>query len=322
MYGCVGDVFFFHGGVHEEALGWVPPSKHHPDGYRAESVQSWCHGLAEFHHDEISSFLATTPHPEDITDRTLPLPFVAEGGYRHSDPGSRLMQYGMGNLPDGSTNPTICYDNFLVNGAPAAPSETVISFLNKSEVVRTITGHQPHGDVPVVISTPTLQVLTADTSYAQNVERDLGHFSESAMLFEELIAQRGDVADVKAAETRGHAVSEIVIDFDTNTAGDVFSKVLIHGLTQDLFAYEFWASADEFIGRSTAEEGGWWVKAQLQLLSRSDGGGGGGGSGSAVYLMSKSEGRRVLNAFVSGDSLKCLLVVPPASTTSSCCHVT
>ena len=39
------------------------------------------------------------------------------GGYFHPAAGGRLLQYGMGWLPDKSVNPTLIYDNYLLDGA-------------------------------------------------------------------------------------------------------------------------------------------------------------------------------------------------------------
>lgn len=347
-------MFFFHGGVHEVSIGWVPPSPHDSsssssqEGTRVDTVQAWCRGLALFHHHEMTSLLTAcchassnsnsgdnkynrnSPDSDGCSDGCRPA-FSSVGGYHHPEPGSRLMQYGMGNLPDGSCNPTLIYDNFLSEGAPHPPSEAVISFLNSSGVVRTVTGHQPHGDVPVVISLPSLEVLTGDTSYARNVEWGLECFAESAALWEQLVSQRGEVImqGEEVAETRGYAAAEIVIHYDQVrdrdrdlAAGEVCSKVLIHGVTESLFAYEF-CTDNEFIGHCTAD--GWWVKSLLSLVSSGRGRGsscGSCGDGEEknphrddgakavvhVYMLSKSAGRDILNTFVTEETIRGLIV--------------
>jgi hypothetical protein len=43
------------------------------------------------------------------------------GGYRNPSAAGRLLQYGMGWLPDKSVNPTLIYDNFLSDGAVCPP---------------------------------------------------------------------------------------------------------------------------------------------------------------------------------------------------------
>ena len=279
-------MFFFHGGIHEGALGWVPPNRHSEEGQRERSVQEWCHSLASFHHSEMLHILECS---EGDWEK-----FSTCGGYGHSEPGSRLLQYGMGVLPDGTGNPTICYDNFLNNGAPDPPSDGVVSFLNKSGIRLTVTGHQPHGDAPLVISMPTLQLVTGDTSYAQNVEWDNAHFSDNLALLDNFVDKKG-AAGIKSAGTRGYAVAEILIIFDCDTTVETFSKVVIHGVTQNLMSYE--CSADDgHIGRRTGD--GWWVKLALRLP---------GDSVSTAYMVSKSEGRSVVNAVICEDGLKKLL---------------
>lgn len=304
--------------MHEASLGWVPPSLHDefPEGYRTSSVQDWCQGLALFHRHEMTAVMASCYARQcDSSAESIASPtFNAVGGYQHSDAGSRLMQYGLGSLPDGSTNPTLIYDNFLVKGAPQVPSEKVISFLSSSGVKRTVTGHQPHGDAPVVITTPSLQFLTGDTSYAANVEWDLEFSPESVDLYEQLISQqqshRGDVSveEEVMAETRGCAVSEIVIQFsqDSHIRGagsSCSSQVVIHGATQALFSYEF-STSDEYIGRRTAD--GWWVKSLFHLGSSHEDIGDSGGSVGyiKVYMLSKSAGRSVFNTLATAKKLK------------------
>lgn len=286
MFLFAGDTFFFHGGVHETALGWVPPSKIHRSGYFADTVQLWCSGLALFHHEEMSAFLARAYGQEKSY-----APFSEVGGYEHQDPGSRLMQYSMGSLPQGKLNRTICYDSFLAQGSPEKPDEAVRTFLNRSGVIRTVTGHQPHGDAPLVITTPTLQVITGDTSYAQNVEWDLEYTGDCTALYEQLKRQMlvgpSEQGAACQAGTRGNSIAEIVIFFNSET-----SEILIHGITQAHLMYEF--TANEFIGRWTVD--GWWVKTLLQLDKKN------------VYMISKSEGRNVLNSLISESDLETRLM--------------
>lgn len=59
-------------------------------------------------------------------------PWSAMGGYFSLDKGSGLLQYGMGGLRGRVRNPTVIYDNFLVNGAPYIPSPEVLKYLTKS----------------------------------------------------------------------------------------------------------------------------------------------------------------------------------------------
>lgn len=54
------------------------------------------------------------------------IPYWAqEGGYNHSMPGSRLLQYGMGWMPDKSVNPTAIYACYLNNTSPTFTAKLV-----------------------------------------------------------------------------------------------------------------------------------------------------------------------------------------------------
>ena len=52
--------------------------------------------------------------------------FATMGIHGHTQPGSRLVHYGMGPNADGTTNPTVIYASFVVNGLPAPMDEVFI----------------------------------------------------------------------------------------------------------------------------------------------------------------------------------------------------
>jgi hypothetical protein len=58
--------------------------------------------------------------------------WAAVGGYTSGQPGSALVQYGMGRLKGKVTNPTVVYDNFLNDGAPQLPDDAVLKYLADS----------------------------------------------------------------------------------------------------------------------------------------------------------------------------------------------
>jgi len=163
----LGDTLFLHGGLHSNSLGWIPPSRDLPpgdSGHHVDNVATWCEQLEAFRAAEMKDFVEFSQWLQlssgQASERRLPFTshWSAEGGYNHPTPGSRLLQYGMGWMPDKSVNPTLVYDNFLSDGAPMPPSSEIASKLRRNGVRRVIAGHQPHGDAPVVIDSFGLQV--------------------------------------------------------------------------------------------------------------------------------------------------------------------
>jgi hypothetical protein len=67
----------------------------------------------------------------------------------------------------------------------------VQEFLLKSNIVNVISGHQPHGDCPLILKTGECTAITADTSYSK-----MGNKSSW-----------GD-------DNRGDAVSEVLLDLN------------------------------------------------------------------------------------------------------------
>ena len=101
--------------------------------------------------------------------------WAAIGGYDHPQPGSRLMQYAMGWMPDKSVNPSVIYAEGLTKAtsgynANAAnhdssmgqatkplpePSLEVARYLKEGQVNKVIVGHQPRGDAPLILDLGT-----------------------------------------------------------------------------------------------------------------------------------------------------------------------
>ena len=106
-----------------------------------------------------------------VQELTSVEPWAILGGYCSPQPGSRLIQYGMGGLKGGVRNPTVIYDNFLANGAPDVPASDVIQYLSNSGndeaftlqytsstsafvlgVAKVFSGHQPLGDCSTIFT--------------------------------------------------------------------------------------------------------------------------------------------------------------------------
>lgn len=88
------------------------------------------------------------------------------GGYRHPQPGSRLIQCGMGMLPkdkeaEGKAlppNPSIIYNGYLANGKPVSIDPDVAQWLKRDGINKIVVGHQPNGDTPFTIDELDIQV--------------------------------------------------------------------------------------------------------------------------------------------------------------------
>lgn len=74
------------------------------------------------------------------------------GGYGHDQPGSSLLQYGMGTMADGSRNPSVIYATYLRNGVSTPPADRVAAWLTSGGINRLVVGHQPNGDSPWIIN--------------------------------------------------------------------------------------------------------------------------------------------------------------------------
>jgi hypothetical protein len=87
------------------------------------------------------------------------------GGYQHPQPGSRLIQCGMGMLPKEpdtpggmSPNPSIIYNGYLSGGKPVNIDPEVAEWLARDGINKIIVGHQPNGDTPFTIDELGVQV--------------------------------------------------------------------------------------------------------------------------------------------------------------------
>lgn len=239
-------------------------------------------------------------------DQNASSSWSTRGGYLSPHPGSGLVQYGMGSLPGKVRNLTVIYDNFLNDGSPEPPDEAVLSFLMKSGVKRVVTGHQPHGDSPLIISSKIKDMrwegsnvlfVACDTSYSNDVVWDLDFFASSHQAFEQLVSGPSSpstaVHHAGKDDTRGIAVAEVNIQFETTSAP---SRIAINGILSNAFPYDF--EVEGSIGKRFQVDDSmeWWVKGRIRCIN-----------GSNVYLVSSSKDRTVTNSFVSEAELYSLL---------------
>mmetsp|Transcript_18572 Transcript_18572/g.70241 ORF Transcript_18572/g.70241 Transcript_18572/m.70241 type:complete len:214 (+) Transcript_18572:975-1616(+) len=173
-----------------------------------------------------------------------------KGGYGSGVPGGDLLALGMGWHADKSRNPTVIYNNWLSKGSPQPPPPSVASYLRQNGVRFLLSGHQPHGDMPLIVvetfedgSRGPVTVITADTSYSRNTRWE----GTSAV-----VAPEG--AEAPPGDTRGVAVAEILIALrQTPTKA---SRARVHGVLSDGTPYDF--EIDEKVG--FPDRHGWWIK--------------------------------------------------------------
>jgi len=166
----IGDTLFVHAGLpravdSEGQLQWMPGWAPNCEG--ALPLAEWLTALRALVDKEIADVEASVGVPQAEAWSTV-------GGYEHPQPGSRLCQYAMRDMPDGSQQPSVIYNGWLDdNYQPTlVPSEAMLSWLHSAGVRRVVCGHQPHGDAPLVLRLPDLLVATADTTYALEVKRE------------------------------------------------------------------------------------------------------------------------------------------------------
>ena len=90
--------------------------------------------------------------------------------------------------------------------------------------IRVVTGHQPHGDAPLIIQcAEEVQVISGDTSYAAAVQYRPSNYMENMSL-----ATTHCSRPCPVGSTRGIAVSEVSISHAGVSATS--SQVRIHGV--------------------------------------------------------------------------------------------
>jgi len=184
----LGDALYLHGAILPTNMGWVPPSDSSTEGSTVDNLLDWVAKINSFSRNEA---LAFANYASSYTTTQMDSQWAVVGGYDHPQPGSKLLQYGMGWLPgpENKVNPSAIYANYITNSGPT-PSQTpapspdvsprsasapvpttadVSEWLKQSGVRRVIVGHQPRGDCPLILSQEGgVQVYSIDTSYAVN----------------------------------------------------------------------------------------------------------------------------------------------------------
>ena len=203
-----GSNLFVHGAVSAKNVGTVPGST-----TRSERVHAWAEALNAWSRKEVAAFESDPYSGKNGRDRK----------------GSGLMDYG---VPGGNGGATVVYDHNLSNGNGKHLAPEVRQFLRASGITNVISGHQPHGDCPLVIRSGQVTAICADTSYSQ-----MGHKSAWGV------------------DNRGQAVCEVLLYVDGASE--------VHGVLADgsPFGYTLGGpGGDKFVGRQLSD--GYWVKAK------------------------------------------------------------
>lgn len=133
----IGDTLFVHGALNMSSAGYVPPYNG-AQSKSCQSLQEWIEEINKFAKFEINAYVTDS----DQYIASNPHHFWSQtGGYSHPQPGSRLLNYAMGNNAEGEPNPTVIYADFYTNGQPEPISETFAIWLKEAGVRRIIVGY-------------------------------------------------------------------------------------------------------------------------------------------------------------------------------------
>ena len=256
-----GSNLFVHGALSSANMGTVPGGSS-----REQDVHAWVRALNSWAQNEVHVFK---------TD-----PYSGKNGRGRK--GGGLIDYG---VPGGNAGATVIYDHNLENGNGRHMMKEVQEFLLKSNIVNVISGHQPHGDCPLILKTGECTAITADTSYSK-----MGNKSSW-----------GD-------DNRGDAVSEVLLDLNGHAHvhgvladGTAIAYTLRPGTaaaktkSKPLEALDVVLDYDLFVGRQLRT--GYWVKAKIPPLpGRSD----------SQYLLCLGEGFKLTTALRSCAEMSAL----------------
>lgn len=248
---------FLHGAVKPHNIGWLPPDATRPGstGRYVDDLDEWVSAINSFSRTEVIYFTNYMNHyiNSSITDSNsedgVYKYWAASGGYHHPQPGSNLLQYGMGWLPDKSVNPSVIYCTYEIDDDEQHDQRSIDRFRKMlCNIDRVVVGHKPRGDAPLVIDYYGVKVISGDTSYSSNTLWDIDGV-DCWKAF----------GDGSVTNTRGGSVSEVFI----TCAGDV-NKANIAGILSDGSRYSFDLNSydegnDAYLLKTTKT--GWYVKA-------------------------------------------------------------
>lgn len=268
--------------------------KHHEEYISRVNMECECESESESESDALvglESGPTQTPSPG-------PLVWSHSGGYDHAQPGSRLVQYGMAVLPDLTTNPTAVYSSYMQGGKPRIPDARVLRCLSKNGISRVVVGHQPIGDMPVVLRADTkdtpVQILSCDTSYSTDVQWEgEGEGADKTGVSPPFAQQHSSPPPSSPPPpsaircTRGGSVTELLLSIPEEGG----STGRVHGILSNGQSYDMElpdpADMGALVGSQLSD--GWLVRAEFPSTK--------------ACLVSHQDGFKVVNKIVHKDAV-------------------
>jgi hypothetical protein len=137
----IGETLFLHGAVTPQNMGFIPGMS--DTSPRVPDARNWIDGLNQWYKQQISDW--DSHRTEDA---------IQPPGHKELD---RYVLF----------NPrSVVTTNWYQQDKLAPIPQPVVDYLNRSGIYRVVTGHQPFSDFPLVIRSPSLEVIVGDTGYS------------------------------------------------------------------------------------------------------------------------------------------------------------
>lgn len=242
----IGDTLIVHGGVSAKSMGVIPKGfgafskkKTEPltkqEMITVDSVEAWVSGLNAWYKQAIDRWNHLSP--------TTPV----ECQFSNTAPASPLQHIaaGFGSVFHGKT-PVV--DNFLKDRKSPCPVSTAVEeFLLQNGIHRVLSGHQPHGDTPLLLRGSTeqplvdtsIQVITCDTLYGNKDAYDpvIGN-------------------QVRLNDPRGSSIAWVHVNCEESKSSvEIKGRDGFHREYTFTLAYPAAPNTDRFIGRTYSVDG-------------------------------------------------------------------
>eukprot|EP00934_Nitzschia_sp_Nitz4_P003831 Nitzschia sp. Nitz4//scaffold46_size129759//65471//67300//NITZ4_003505-RA/size129759-processed-gene-0.139-mRNA-1//1//CDS//3329552607//3821//frame0 len=226
-------------------MPWMLPNETAKD-HGVCTMEDWMEALNGFLQDRMQNYHESIAEMEtrvdtnnnnddDDLEAAKQAIWAYRGGYHNGTRYSDLVQYGMGRIPGGPTNPTVVYNSFAPDGMPHrffpnSPEPEKLKatqeFFARTGISWLLAGHKPQGDLPCPIRVNNSSwILLADTSYSSDTiwwNKDDEPPRENT--------GRGQVKSFRGDCT----VSEVLVELEN----DQVTNVMYHGVLSDATPYE------------------------------------------------------------------------------------